>query len=129
MADNKSNYVRQVGTTNGIGGVTQDLQTGLVYDAEGNQITTDVPAERPNGAKVVQVDEMGVYDRHVYSDGAVATVQARPANVTSDNEIVTPVPLPGEQQDVSGTGQDAATKPKVAPGAKTGKAAEKASKQ
>ena len=122
----KDNSVRTVSSTNGIGGVSQDLQTGLSHDAEGNVVTVDVPAEKPNGAKVVQVDQIGVYDRHIYSDGSVATVQMRPANVTSDSEIVTPVPLPGEQQDVSGTGQDAATKPKVAPGAKTGKAAEKA---
>lgn len=118
MAENKENWVRTVGSTNGLGGVRQDLQTGLSYDADGNVVTADVPAVKPNGAKVVEVGQLGVYDRHVYSDGSVATVQARPAKSTPDNEIATPVPLPGEQQDVSGTGQDAATKPKVAPAAK-----------
>lgn len=118
MAENKDNWVRKVGTSNGIGGVNQDLQTGLSTDSDGNVVTADVPKVLENGATVVQVDKLGVYDRHVYSDGRVATVQARPANVTSEFEIVTPVPLPGEQQDVSGTGQDAATKPKVAPSSK-----------
>lgn len=128
MAKNDNgNAAPTISTTNGIGGVRQDLQTGLSYDTEGNVVTVDVPAEKANGARVVQVDELGVYDRHVYSDGSVATVQTRPANVTSSTEISTPVPLPGEKQDVSGTGQDSATKPKFAPTSKDGKAAEKAS--
>lgn len=110
----------QVGprTTGGLGGVNQDLSTGMSYDAEGNEVVREVPKTKDNGATVVQVDKLGVYDRHVYSDGSVATIQARPAENTDPSKIVTPVPLPGEKQDVAGTGQDAATKPKVAPGAK-----------
>lgn len=122
-----SNQAPTISTTNGIGGVRQDLQTGLSYDSDGNVVTADVPAVKANGATVGQVDQIGVYDRHVYTDGSVATVQTRPANVTSSAEVEFPVPLPGEKQDVSGTGQDAATKPKFAPNSKTGKAAEKAS--
>ena len=103
-------------TSNGLGGVTQDLNTGMSYDAEGNEIVPEVRV--PDGEEIVQQDQLGVYRRTVFSNGAVETVQTKPAENTAHDEIVTPVPLPGEQQDVSGTGQDAATKPKVAPGAK-----------
>jgi hypothetical protein len=122
MAKNEPNVSAQ-STTGGIGGLNQDLNTGLVSDAEGNVVVPEVRI--PDGTTVVQQDQIGAFRRTVFSNGAVETIQTLPANV-SNGEIVTPVPLPGEQQDVSGTGQDAATKPKVAPGAKTGKAAEKA---
>lgn len=116
MAESKDKWVRTVGTSNGLGGITQDLNTGMTYDAEGNEVVPDVRV--PDGEEVVQTDQLGVYRRTVFSDGSVETVQTKPAEVTDAKSIVTPVPLPGEQQDVAGTGQDAATKPKVAPSAK-----------
>lgn len=116
MAESKDNWVRTNSSTNGLGGTTQDLNTGLLHDANGDVVAPEV--KTPPGTEEVQVDKLGVYDRHVFSDGSVATVQVRPANQGDGLSIVTPVPLPGEQQDVAGTGQDAATKPKVAPSAK-----------
>ena len=124
MADDK--WVQKAQTSNGLGGVTQDLNTGLSYDAEGKVVIPEVRV--PDGTTVVQQDQLGAFRRTVFSDGSVETVQTLPAE-RSDGSIVTPVPLPGEKQDVTGTGQDAATKPKVAPGAKTGKAAEKLGEQ
>lgn len=123
MADSKSeNWVQNVYTTNGLGGLRQNLQTGLMEDADGNAVVPDVVV--PTGTKIVQQDQIGAFRRTVFSDGSVETIQTEPAN-TGNGEIQTPVPLPGESQDVTGTGQDAAYKPKTAPGAKTGKAAEK----
>lgn len=123
----KSNDTHRVGsnlsTSGGIGGLRQDLTTGLQYDSEGNAVIPDV--EVPKGTTIVQQDQIGAFRRTVFSDGSVETIQTLPAN-GNNGEIVTPVPLPGEKQDVTGTGQDEAYKPKVAPGAKTGKAAEKA---
>jgi hypothetical protein len=108
--------------TDGIGDTRQNLTTGLQEDADGNVVVPEVKV--PEGTTIVQQDQIGAFRRTVFSNGAVETVQPRPATAGT-GEIVTPVPLPGEKQDVTGTGQDAATKPKVAPGAKTGKAAEK----
>lgn len=107
---------------NGIGGTRQNLTTGLQEDADGNPVIPEV--EVPKGERIIQQDQIGAFRRTVFSNGAVETIQTLPANA-GNGEIVTPVPLPGEQQDVTGTGQDEAYKPKTAPGAKTGKAAEK----
>lgn len=123
MAD-KDNWQRtDTRTTGGLGGLKQNLTTGLQEDADGNPVIPDV--EVPRGTTVIQQDQIGAFRRTVFSDGSVETIQTLPAN-SGSGEIVTPVPLPGEKQDVTGTGQDEAYKPKVAPGAKTGKAAEKA---
>lgn len=127
MAKNDSNdgfVAAGASTSGGFGGINQSLQTGLNYDSDGNAVIPDVNV--PDGTTVVQQDQIGAFRRTVFSNGAVETVQTEPANQSNTGEIVTPVPLPGEQQDVTGTGMDAATKPKIAPGAKTGKAAEKA---
>lgn len=110
-------------TSGGFGGLNQDLTTGLMVDADGNTVVPEVRV--PDGTHIIQQDQIGAFRRTVFSNGAVETVQTEAAN-GGNGEIQTPVPLPGEQQDVTGTGQDAATKPKVAPGAKTGAAAEKA---
>lgn len=119
----EDNWVRTAQTSNGLGGFTQNLNTGMWEDADGNPQVPDV--EIPRGAtKIVQQEMIGAFRRTVFDNGQVETVQVEPAN-QSDGSIVTPVPLPGEKLDVTGTGMDAATKPKVAPGAKTGKAAEK----
>jgi len=118
----KDSWVSTQSTTGGIGGLTQNLNDGLNYDAEGNAVIPDV--EVPAGTTVVQQDQIGAFRRTVFSNGAVETIQTLPAE-PGDGSIVTPVPLPGEQQDVTGTGMDAATKPKVAPNKVTGKAAEK----
>ncbi len=123
MASNKDNWVSTQRTTNGIGGLSQDLNTGLVSDAQGNVVIPEVRV--PDGTTIVQQDQIGAFRRTVFSNGAVETIQTEPANQGEPGQIVTPVALPGEQQDVTGTGQDAATKPKVAPGAVKGKAAEK----
>ena len=123
MASKDTQYVWKAQTSNGIGGLSQDLSTGMVTDAEGNVVVPEI--ENKPGVDIVQVDQLGVFRRVVYSDGSVATVQTEPAEPGDPTRVKTPVPLPGEQQDVTGTGQDAATKPQVAPGAKTGKAAEK----
>jgi hypothetical protein len=121
MAKNDNPNVARQG---GLGGLAQDLQTGLNYDAEGNVVVPEVRV--PDGATVVQQDQIGAFRRTVFSNGAVETIQVEEANTGNDGEIVTPVALPGEQQDVTGTGQDKATKPKMAPSSKTGSAAEKA---
>ena len=119
----KDEWVATQTTTNGLGGLRQDLNTGLMHDAEGNVVVPDVVV--PAGAtKAVQQDQIGAFRRTVFDNGQVETIQTLPAE-RSDGSIVTPVPLPGEQQDVSGTGQDRATKPKVAPEKKSGAAAEK----
>lgn len=129
MADKQQQGHRiATGTTGRIDGNRQDLETGLVYDSDGNVVVPEIEDKTKSGVRVVQVDQIGAFRRVVYSDGSVATVQTEPAS-QGDGEIVTPVPLPGEQQDVTGTGMDAATKPKVAPGAKTWAAAEKAAGQ
>jgi hypothetical protein len=104
-------------TTGGFGGLNQNLSTGLLEDNDGNVVVSEVRV--PDGARIVQQDQIGAFRRTVFSNGAVETVQTEPANTNGD-EIVTPVPLPGESQDVTGTGQDAAYKPKVAPSAKSG---------
>lgn len=128
MADNKSseNWQSSASTTGGFGGLNQNLTTGLMEDSDGNVVVPDVVV--PDGATVVQQDQIGAFRRTVFSNGAVETVQTLPAE-SGDGSIATPVALPGEQQDVTGTGMDAATKPKTAPGAKVGKAAEKAAGQ
>jgi hypothetical protein len=105
-------------TTGGFGGLNQDLGTGLMVDAEGNTVVPEVRV--PDGATIVQTDQIGAFRRTVFSNGAVETVQTEPAQRGDARTIRTPVPLPGEQQDVSGTGQDAATRPKMAPSAKSG---------
>lgn len=125
MATSRSdsaNWVLRGETTNGLGGQRQDLTSGMVIGADGEPIVPEVDV--PKGEKIIQQDQIGVFRRTVFSNGAVETVQTEPANRGS-GEIITPVPLPGEQQDVTGTGQDAAYQPKTAPGAKTGKSAEK----
>lgn len=122
MATNQNWQLRVGYADNGISGTRQNLATGLQEDADGNVVVPDVQV--PDGEKIIQQDQIGAFRRTVFSNGAVETIQTEPANAAS-GEIVTPVPLPGEQQDVTGTGQDAAYKPKTAPGAKTGKAAEK----
>src|SRR5687768_15358335 len=116
MADKQSNASSNLRTTGGLGGLNQNLNTGLQEDADGNVVVPEVVV--PRGTTVIQQDQIGAFRRTVFSDGSVETIQTEPAN-QGDGSIVTPVPLPGEQQDVTGTGQDAATKPKVAPGAKT----------
>lgn len=85
----------------------QDLVTGLVYDSDGNAIIPEI--ERPD--EVVQVDQIGAFRRVVYSDGSVATTQTEPVNQGGD-ELNTPIPLPGEAYDQTGTGaNEAAEKP------------------
>lgn len=124
-SDSKSsgeNWQLRGSTQAGLGGQSQDLTTGLTVDENGDVVVPEVDV--PKGEKIIQQDQIGAFRRTVFSNGAVETVQTEPAN-GGNGEIVTPVPLPGEQQDVTGTGQDAAYKPKTAPGAVTGKAAEK----
>lgn len=116
------NWQLRGATTNGLGGQNQDLTTGLNTDGDGKVVVPEVDV--PKGEKIIQQDQIGAFRRTVFSNGAVETIQTEPAN-GGTGEIVTPVPLPGEQQDVTGTGQDEAYKPKTAPGAKTGKSAEK----
>lgn len=98
-------------TSGGFGGTNQSLITGLHYDTDGNAVIPEI--EVPKGAEIVTTQQIGAFRRTVFSTGAVETVQTEPAN-QGDGKIVTPVPLPGEQQDVAGTGQDAVTKPKTA---------------
>lgn len=107
---------RSARTTGGIGGLNQDLNTGMVHDANGDVVVPEVNV--PRGTEIVQQDQIGVYRRTVFSDGSVETVQTQPAEPGDPTRIKTPVPLPGEAQDVSGTGQDAAYKPKTAPSSK-----------
>lgn len=117
MADSsKDKWTSPIRTSGGLGGVNQDLNTGLSYDADGSPVVPDVNV--PEGTEIVQQDQIGVYRRTVFSNGAVETVQTLPAEPGDPTRVKTPVPLPGEQQDVAGTGQDAATKPKVAPKSK-----------
>lgn len=104
----------------GLGGTSQSLTTGLNYDGDGNVVIPDIVI--PKGESIVQSEQDGAFRRTIFSNGAVETIQTLPAN-GGDGKIVTPVPLPGESQDVTGTGQDAAYQPKTAPGAKTDKAA------
>ena len=123
MADSDNFVQRGPRTSNGLGDTVQDLGTGLNYDRDGNVVVPEV--EIPRGAtKVVQQDQIGAFRRTVFDNGQVETIQTEPAE-RSDGSIGTPVPLPGEQQDVTGTGMDAVTKPKVAANAVKGKAAEK----
>lgn len=97
----------------------QDLETGLAYDNDGKVIVRDI--EVPDGFEVHQIDQIGVYRRVVFTNGAVQVDQTEPVETTDSGRIGKgKTPLPGEQQDVSGTGQDAATQPKVAPSAKAG---------
>jgi hypothetical protein len=122
MAKNENPNVARQG---GLGGLAQDLSTGLNYDANGDVVVPEVRI--PDGAHVVQQGMVGAFRRTVFSNGAVEVIQTEPAEPS--NGIVTPVPLPGEAQDVSGTGQDSAYKPKVGPNNKTGSAAEKAAEK
>lgn len=110
MAKNDDNFQLAATTTGGFGGQNQNLTTGLIEDADGNPVIPEVRV--PDGATIVQQGMVGAFRRTVFSNGAVETVQVEPAN-RNNGQIVTPVPLPGEQQDVTGTGQDAATKPKL----------------
>lgn len=107
----KDNWVSTQSTTGSIGGLSQNLNTGLMEDSDGNAVVPEVRV--PDGTKIVHQEQIGAFRRTVFSNGAVETIQTEPAN-QGDGSIVTPVPLPGEQQDVSGTGQDAVTKPKTA---------------
>jgi uncharacterized protein (DUF1684 family) len=116
MADNKG--TQRLSTTNGIGDLHQNLLTGLMEDRDGNVVVPDVTI--PRGAtKTVQQDQLGVFRRTVFDNGQVETIQTLPVQ-QGDGSIVTPVPLPGQQEDVAGTGQDEATKPKLAPSRKAG---------
>jgi len=110
MADNKDNWTTKLNTSGGFGGLNQSLNDGLMYDGDGKPVVPEIVV--PKGAEIVQSGMVGAFRRTVFSDGSVETVQTLPA-VPSDGKIVTPVPLPGEQQDVTGTGQDADTKPKL----------------
>jgi hypothetical protein len=121
-SDSNENWQTKASTTGGFGGLNQNLNTGLMEDSEGNVVVPEVRV--PDGAEIVQQDQIGAFRRTVFSNGAVETIQTEPAEPSG--EIQTPVPLPGESQDVTGTRQDEAYKPKTAPGAKTGKAAQKA---
>jgi len=106
----KDNWQLKSSTTGGFGGLNQSLNDGLNYDADGNAVIPEIDV--PDGTEIVQTGQIGAFRRTVFSNGAVETIQTKPAN-QGDGSIVTPVPLPGEQQDVTGTGQDAATKPKL----------------
>lgn len=110
MAENKDNWVNKTSTSGGFGGLNQSLDDGLMYDGDGNAVIPEIVV--PKGTEVVQTGQIGAFRRTVFSDGSVETVQTKPAN-QSDGKIVTPVPLPGESQDVTGTGMDADTKPKL----------------
>lgn len=111
MADAKSDkWTTKTKTTGGFGGLNQNLTTGLMEDADGNAAVPEIDV--PKGTEIVQTGQIGAFRRTVFSDGSVETIQTEPAN-QGDGEIVTPVPLPGEQQDVTGTGQDKDTKPKL----------------
>ncbi len=124
MANDNDNWTSNLATSNGLGGLNQDLNTGLMHDAEGNVVIPEVTI--PRGAtRVVQQDQIGAFRRTVFDNGQVETIQTLPAERGDAYTIVTPVPLPGEQEDIAGTGQDEATRPKLAPKKTTGKAAEK----
>lgn len=124
MAKNDNdNWQLSASTTGGFGGLNQDLNTGLMVDGDGNAVVPEIRV--PDGETIVQTEQDGAFRRTAFSNGAVETIQTQPAS-RGDGGIVTPVPLPGEQQDVTGTGLDKVTKPKVSPTAKTGAAAEKA---
>lgn len=112
MARNDSNVSAQ-STTGGLGGLNFDLNTGLSYDADGNAVVRDIDV--PDGTEIVQTGQIGAFRRTVFSNGQVEIVQTKPANA-GDGSIATPVALPGEQQDVTGTGMDADTKPKLMSG-------------
>jgi hypothetical protein len=116
MAKQSNESQQSIQTTGGIGGINQDLNTGLNVDADGNVVEREVIV--PRGTEIVQQDQIGAFRRTVFSDGSVETVQTKPAERGEPGRIKTPVPLPGEQQDVAGTGQDAATKPKTASNSK-----------
>jgi hypothetical protein len=77
---------------------SQSLTTGLVYDADGNAIIPEIEDQD----NVLEVQQIGVYRRVVYTDGRVATTQTEPVDQSS--EIGTPVPLPGDVQDQTGSG-------------------------
>lgn len=111
---NESQNVNTAGlsTSGGFGGMNQSLSNGMQYDADGNMVVPEVRV--PDGTEIVQQDQIGAFRRTVFSNGAVETVQTQPATPGDGVTIVTPVPLPGEQEDVTGTGQDAVTKPKTA---------------
>lgn len=111
MAESKNDkWVQNTNTSGGFGGLNQNLTTGLMEDADGNAVVPEIDV--PKGTEIVQTGMVGAFRRTVFSDGSVETIQTEPAN-QGDGEIVTPVPLPGEQQDVTGTGQDKDTKPKL----------------
>lgn len=97
-------------TTGGLGGLNQNLTTGLMEDADGNAVVPEIDV--PEGAEIVKTHQIGAFRRTVFSNGAVETVQTLPA--TPGDGTVGTVVLPGEQHDVTGTGQDADTKPKLA---------------
>ena len=110
MAKTEDNFQIKTSTSGGFGGTNQSLNDGLNYDADGNAVIPEIDV--PEGTEIVQTGQMGAFRRTVFSSGAVEVIQTKPANA-GDGSIVTPVPLPGESQDVTGTGQDAATKPKL----------------
>lgn len=97
-------------TTGGIGGLNQNLTTGLMEDADGNAVVPDIVV--PDGTEIVKTHQIGAFRRTVFSNGAVETIQTQPA--TPGDGTVGTVVLPGEQHDVTGTGMDADTKPKLA---------------
>ena len=104
------NWTSKVSTSGGFGGLNQSLDDGLMYDADGKAVIPEIVV--PKGAEIVQTGQIGAFRRTVFSTGAVETIQTLPAK-PGDGSIVTPVALPGESQDVTGTGQDADTKPKL----------------
>lgn len=109
----KDNWQIKQSTTGGFGGLNQSLNDGLSYDSDGKPVIPEINV--PDGTEIVQTGQIGAFRRTVFSNGAVETVQTLPA-VQGDGSIVTPVPLPGEQQDVTGTGMDKDTKPKLMTG-------------
>lgn len=113
-------------TSGGITGTRQNLADGLQYDSDGNVVVPEVDV--PDGTTIVQQDQIGAFRRTVFSNGQVETIQTKAANQGPQGTVATPVALPGEQQDVTGTGMDEATQPKIAPDSKQGKAAEKLNK-
>ncbi len=103
-------------TGNIVGTITgyQDLDTGLVHNADGSVV------ERPiaNPEDVLEVQTIGAYRRVVYTNGSVATAQI--AAVGQGSEIETPVPAPGGEQDQtnSGLGDNGKTKVESKPAKK-----------
>ena len=110
MANDKDNWVSKTSTSGGFGGLNQSLDDGLMYDGDGKAVIPEIVV--PKGAEIVQTGMIGAFRRTVFSTGAVEVVQTLPIK-PGDGTIVTPVALPGEQQDVSGAGMDADTKPKL----------------